>query len=170
MIVLICFNSFALSVSKFLDVFFFCRNELMKRRIQETDSNRVTFQSFDTVLRSLPADMEELLQELLLFLLLFRSRSFHGMHRFCPSPKNICSVRQRPIPSAPSSTAFFSICWCICVCTNFHCSVFVSPCHDSSELTSDCSIYSWDDSIVDVTCSTIDGDAVSFMDILFQPV
>ena len=44
-----CFNllnSFALSVSQFLDVLFLSRNELMKRRIQETDGNRVAFQSF----------------------------------------------------------------------------------------------------------------------------
>ena len=34
-------NRFALCVSQFLDVLFLSRNELMKRRIQETDGNRV---------------------------------------------------------------------------------------------------------------------------------
>src|SRR5699024_2087595 len=44
-----CFDllySLALSFCKFLDIFFLCWNELMKRRIQETDCYRVTFQSF----------------------------------------------------------------------------------------------------------------------------
>ena len=60
--------------------------------------------------------------------------------------------------------SFLSICRSICVCTNFHCSVLVSPCHDASELTSDCSVYSRDDSVVDVTGCTIDGDEVSFVE------
>ena len=39
-------------------------------------------------------------------------------------------------------TSFLSISRSISVCTNFHCSVLVSPSHDTSELTSDLSIYS----------------------------
>ena len=41
------FNSLALSVSQFLDIFFCLRNELMQRRIQETDGYRVAFHSFE---------------------------------------------------------------------------------------------------------------------------
>ena len=41
------FYSLALSVSKLLDVFLFCRNELMKRRIQETDCYRVALESLE---------------------------------------------------------------------------------------------------------------------------
>jgi len=40
------FNSLALCVSQFLNIFFLSRNELMQRRIQETDGNWVAFQSF----------------------------------------------------------------------------------------------------------------------------
>ena len=38
---------FALGVSQFLDIFFCLRNELMQRRIQETDGYRVAFHSFE---------------------------------------------------------------------------------------------------------------------------
>ena len=38
-------NCLALSVSQLLDVLFLCRNELVKRRIKETDRNRVALES-----------------------------------------------------------------------------------------------------------------------------
>ena len=40
------FNSLALCVSQLLNILFLSRNELMQRRIQETDGNWVAFQSF----------------------------------------------------------------------------------------------------------------------------
>ena len=49
-------------------------------------------------------------------------------------------------------TSFLSICWSISICTNFKSSVFVSPCHNSAEFTSDFSVNCWDDTIIDVTC------------------
>ena len=58
---------------------------------------------------------------------------------------------------------FLSISWCISICTNFHSSVLVSPSHDSSEFTCDCSVYSRDDTVIDVTCRTIQRDCISFM-------
>ena len=39
-------NGFTLCISQFLNISFLCRNELMKRWIQETDGNRISFQSF----------------------------------------------------------------------------------------------------------------------------
>ena len=62
-------------------------------------------------------------------------------------------------------TSFLSICRSICICTNFQSSELVSPSHNTAELTSDCSIYSLDCSIVDVTGCTIDGDVVSLMEL-----
>lgn len=44
--VLDCLNRLALSFCKLLDVSFLCRNELMKRRIQETNGYRAAFQCF----------------------------------------------------------------------------------------------------------------------------
>ena len=60
---------------------------------------------------------------------------------------------------------FLSVSRSISVCTNLHCSVLVSPCHDTSELTSDCSVYCRDDSVVDVTCCTIDGKEISLVEL-----
>ena len=60
-------------------------------------------------------------------------------------------------------TSFLSISRCISISTNFHSSVLISPSHDSSELTCDCSVYSRDDSVINVTSRTIKRDAISFM-------
>ena len=76
-------NGLALCVSQLLDVLFLGRNELMQRRIQETDGYRVALQSLDRALRSRPADTEGSYPELLLSLLRYRSRSSHGKPRFC---------------------------------------------------------------------------------------
>ena len=54
--------SFALSICKFLDVSFICRNELMKRRIQETDGNRVTLQSLIQLLEVVLLIRQDLVQ------------------------------------------------------------------------------------------------------------
>ena len=62
-------------------------------------------------------------------------------------------------------TSFLSICRCICVGTNLQCSELVSPCHNTSELACDGSVYSLDLAIVDITGCTIDGDAVSLMEL-----
>ena len=80
---LICSTDLALCFCQFLNIRFLSRNELMKRRIQETDGNRVALQSFVQSSRSRPADTAGSSPELLLSLLQSRNRSSHGMHRFC---------------------------------------------------------------------------------------
>src|SRR5699024_8341035 len=46
-----------------------------------------------------------------------------------------------------------------------HCSVFVSPCHDTSALTGNRSVYCRDDTVVDVTCGTVKRDRISFVEL-----
>ena len=141
----------ALSFCQFLDVSFLSRNELMKRRIQETDGNRVALQSLVQLPRSRPADTAGSSPELLLSLQQCQSRSSHGKQSILSPSKNICSVRQRPIPSAPSSRAFLASAGVSALVRTFMSSELISPSHDTAELTSDRSVYSRDCSVVDVT-------------------
>ena len=155
-------NSFTLSISQFLDIFFFSRNELMKRRIQETDSNRVTFQSFIQFFEVSLLFRKNLSQSCFSFFYCFSTDHFTECidsvtfkeHMLCTAKTNTFCTQL---------TSFFSICRSICVCTNFHSSVFVSPSHDSSEFTCDCSVYSRDDTVIDITCGTIQRNCISFM-------
>ena len=84
MMVLIVSTDLALCLSQLLNISFLGRNELMQRRIQETDGNRVALQSLIQLLRSRPADTAGSSPVLLLSLLQYRNRSSHGMLRFCP--------------------------------------------------------------------------------------
>ena len=135
----------------------------MKRRIQETDSNRVAFQCFE--------------QSFEVFLLIWKNFCKSSFSFFCCCGAdhfteciNTSLTEEHMLCTAKTNTfctklnSFLSISRCICIGTNFHSSVFVSPSHDTSEFTSDCSVYSRDDSVVDVTCCTIDGDEVSFVE------
>ena len=146
--------SLALSVSQFLDVLFLCRNELMKRWIKETDSNRVTFQCFIQFFEVSLLFWKNLSKCCFSFFFCLRADHFTECI-------DSVSFEEHMLCTAKSDTfctkfaCFYSIVWCISVCTNFHCSVFVSPSHDSSEFTSDCCINCWDDTIIDITCRTI---------------
>ena len=159
-------NSLALCVSQFLDVLFFSGNELMKRRIQETDRNGLPSRASYSFSKSPCCSGRIFLQSCFSLFYCLRADHLTNASILLPS-KNICSVRHRPIPSAPSSRAFLASAGVSRVCTNLHGSVFVSPCHDSSEFAGDGSVYSGDDSVVDVTCCTVDGDRISIRGILY---
>ena len=77
-------NGLALCLSQLLNVSFLGRNELMQRRIQETDGNRVALQSLIQLLEVVLLITAESSPVLLLSLLQYRNRSSHGMLRFCP--------------------------------------------------------------------------------------
>ena len=49
----------------------------------------------------------------------------------------------------------------ISVCSYLKSSVLISPSHNSAESTSDLSVNSGDDSLVDVTCCAVDRDVVA---------
>src|SRR5699024_2063202 len=64
-------NGFALSLCQLLDVLFLCRNELMERRVKETDRYRVAFQSLVQLLEVALLIRKDLLKSFLsLFLCL----------------------------------------------------------------------------------------------------
>ena len=156
--------SLALSISQFLDVLFLCRNELMKWRIKETNCYRISFKcliEFLEVSLLLRKDLSKCC-----FSLLYCLRADHlteCINSVALKEHMLCTAKTNSL--CTKLTSFLSISRSISICTNFHCSVLVSPSHDTSELTSDLSIYSRDKSVIDVTCCTINGDCISFMEL-----
>ena len=154
--------SLALRVSQLLDVLFLCRNELMQRRIQETDGNRVAFQSLVQLLEVSLLFRKDLLQ--CCFSLFYGLRTDHLTERI-----NSVAFEEHMLCTAQSDTfssqltGFLRVCRCIRIGTYLHGSVLVSPCHDPSELSRNGRVYSRDDAIVDISGRTVDGDRVSFM-------
>ena len=159
------FYALALCISKFLDVSFLCRNELMQRWIQETDCYRVTLKCLIKSLEVRLLIWKNLLQ--CSFSLFYSIRADHltecsnsvflEEHMLCTAKTNTLSTKL---------TSFLSICRCISVCTNLQCSELVSPLHNAAKLTSDLSIYSRNQACIDVTCCTIDRDFRSLCECL----
>ena len=110
--------SLALSVSQFLNVLFLCRNELMQRRIQETDRYRVAFQSFVKSFEVSLLIWKNFFKRFFSFFFCLRTdhftecidSSFTEEHMLCTAkPDTLCT----------KFNCFLSIFWSICVCTNF---------------------------------------------------
>ena len=129
----------------------------MKWRIQETNGNRVTLKCLIKSLEISLLIWKDLSK--CFFSLFYCIRTDHltessdsvflEEHMLCTAKTNTLCTKL---------TSFLSICRCISVCTNFKLSILVSPSHYTAELTSDCSINSWNKTIIDVTCCTIDRD------------
>ena len=134
----------------------------MKRRIEETDSNRVTFKS---LIESLKV---RLLHRLDLskcsFSLFYCIRADH-----LTECRNSVSLEEHMLCTAKTDTlcaklsSLLSVCGCISVRSYLKNSELVSPSHDSAELACDCSVYCGDKTVVDVTCRTVDRNAVTFV-------
>ena len=136
----------------------------MKRRIKETDCNRISFKSL----------IESLEVTLLLRKDFFKSRfSFLYCFRADHLTESVDSVafKEHMLCTAKSDTfctkltSFLSVSRCISICTNLHSSVLVSPSHDSSELTCDRSIYCRDDSVINSSCRSVKRNAVSLVEL-----
>ena len=126
MIVLICSTVLPLSVSQFLDVLFLCRNELVKRADQGNGSLPGCPQEPRTASSKSPCCSGRIFSRAASLSSSVSEQIISRNASILSPSKNICSVRQRPIPSAPSSRAFLSVSRCISVCADFHCSVLVS--------------------------------------------
>ena len=147
-------NGFTLCISQFLNISFLCRNELMKRWIQETDGNRISFQSFIQCFEVSLLIWKNLIKSsLTLFYCIGADHLTESSNSVFLEEHMLCTAKSDTLSA--KLTSFLSICRCICICTNFHCTELVSPFHNTAELTCDCSINSFDNAIVDVTGRTI---------------
>ena len=135
----------------------------MKRWIQETNSNRASFQCFIKSFEVSLLIWKNLLKSCFSF---FYSVRTDHLTECCNSvffeEHMLCTAKSDTFCS--KLTSFLSICRSICISTNFKFSIFVSPSHNTAELTSDGSVNCLDFAIVDVTCCTIDRDEISLME------
>ena len=136
----------------------------MKRRIKETDCNRVALESLIQSLEvSLLVRKNFLKSFLSLFLCLSTDHLTECVDSSLAEEHMLCTAKSDTLSAKLNS--FLSVSRCISICTNLHCSVLVSPVHDTSELTCDRSVYCRDNSVVDVTCCTVDGDCISLVEL-----
>src|SRR5699024_10735691 len=157
-------NCFALSVSQFLDVLFLCRNELMKRRIKETDRYRVAFKSLIQLLEISLLLRKDLIKSCLsLFLCLRADHLAECIDSVALEEHMLCTAQTDSLST--QLTSLLSVCRCIGICADLHCSVLVSPAHDASELACDRSVYCRNDSVINITCRSVDRDRVSLVEL-----
>ena len=129
----------------------------MKWRIQETDGNWVTL---ECLIKSLEIsllirkDLSECF--LSLFYCIRTDHLTESSDSVFLEEHMLCTAKSDTFGT--ELTSLLSICRSICICSYFELSVFISPCHNTSELAGDCSINCWDKTCIDVTCSTIDRD------------
>ena len=77
--------------------------ELVQRGIEQADRDRQPVHRREDLLEVAALQLEQLGQRL--GFLLGRVGEDHALHDRQPSPRNMCSVRHRPMPSAPYSRA-----------------------------------------------------------------
>ena len=129
------FNSFALSVSQFLNIFFFCRNEFMKRRIQETDCNRASLKSLVKTLEVSLLIWKNLVKSnFSLFLCIRTDHLTESSHSLRIEEHMLCTAKSDTF--CTELTSLLSISRGISVCTNLKCSELISPSHNTLAHTS----------------------------------
>ena len=154
-------NSLALCISQLLDIFFFSRYEFVERRIQEPDGNRVAFQSFIQSFKVALLHRFDLSQSSFSFFNGVRADHFTECCDSVSFEEHVFGTAQTDTFST-QFTSLLRISRSICIGTNLHGSVLVCPAHNSAECTSDRSINSRDDTVIDVTSRTVDRDIVAF--------
>src|SRR5699024_7474447 len=147
-----------------LEVLFLCRNELVKRRVKETDRYRVALKSLVQFLEVSLLLRKDLLKSCLSLFLCLRADHLAECVDSVALEEHMLCTAQTDAFSAQLA-CFLRVSRCITVCADFHCSVLVSPAHDASQLACDRSVYCRDDSVVDVTCGSVDGDRVSLVEL-----
>ena len=73
--------------------------------------------------------------------------------------KNMCSVRHRPMPSAPNLHGLRGVVGGIGVGADLQTAILVGPAHDAAELAADGGVDGGDGAVVDVAGGAVDGDA-----------
>ena len=156
-------DSLAGGLSQQLDVSFFGRNELMQRRIEETDVNRLAFHG-----------LVELLKVALLHRLELSKGSFSAFDGVSADhlADSCDSVRiEEHVLGTAEADAFCAEALCIDsvlrgigIRTNLHLTELVRKTHNAAEVAGiDGSRNGRDEAVVDVAGGTIDGDAVALV-------
>ena len=123
----------------------------MKRRIKETDCNRVALKSLIELLEVALLIRKDLIKSCLSLL-----KSI-GTDHLTESGNSVC-LEEHMLCTAKTDTlcaklsCLLSVCRCVGICTNLELSVLVSPLHNSAELACDLSVNSRDNTVVNITC------------------
>ena len=110
------------------------RQELVQRRIEQADGDRVAVHRFEDADEVLLLERLDLGERLLATFDVRRPRIISRTAVMRSSPKNMCSVRQRPMPSAPNSRAFSGVGRAVGVRANLELAGLVGPLHQRREV------------------------------------
>ena len=145
-------NGLALSLSKLLDVSFLGRNELMQRRIQETNGYRTALECFVQASRSRPAAYGSNLSKCSFSL--FNGVGADHLAECCDS---VC-LEEHMLGTAEADTLSAELTCLLSVMRVYRrwyepsdVLILVSPSHNTAELAGDGSVNGRDDAIIDVT-------------------
>ena len=148
-------NGLALSVSQLLDVLFLCGNELVERRIEETDGYGAALESFIESLKVALLIGKDLVES---SFSLFNGVSADHLSERSDSvlfKEHVLCTAETDTLGAELSR-LLSVSGCVSVSANLKGSELVCPSHDSAELTCDLSVLCSDSAVVDVTGRTVD--------------
>ena len=147
------------------DVFLGCRNELVKRRIQETNGNRSAFHSLVDALEVALLERNQLVQS--------RFSLFDGVGKdHLADLRNSVRIEEHVLSSCKSDTlsahanCICSILRSIRVGSDFQSSELVCPVHDSLEVTGNGSFHCRDVAEIDLTGGAVKGDVIAFLDLV----
>ena len=153
-------NALALCVSELLDVGFLGGNELMKRRIQETNRNRVAFKSLIESLEVALLIGQDLRQSL------FAGLGGVGADHLAERGDSL-GLEEHVLGTAEADTlgaqlaGLLRVLRSVGVGADLHGAVLVRPAHDAAELAGDGSVHGGDQTVVDVAGGAVDGDEVA---------
>ncbi len=156
-------NGLALCLCKSGNVSFLCRYELVKRRIKETDCYRATLKSLIEFLEVSLLKRKNLIKSgFALFLCVGADHLAERGDSVGLEEHVLCTAEADTF--CAELTSLLRICGCVGICADLELSVLVSPCHNAAELTCYLSIYCRYETLVDVTCCTVDGDRVTLIE------
>ena len=137
----------------------------MKRWIQETDGYRASLKSLIESLEVRLLIWKNLVKSnFSLFLCIRTDHLTESSDSLRIEEHMLCTAESDTF--CTELTSLLSISRGISVCTNLKSSELISPGHNTSELTSDRSVYGWNQSSVNVTSCTIDRDLRSLCECL----
>ena len=156
-------DGLALRGSQLLDLRLLGGNELVQRRIQEADGDRVALKSLIESLEVSLLIRKDLVQSL--FSLFDGIGADHLAERGDP-----LRIEEHVLGTAEADTLgaklsrLLRVGRGVCVGSDFQLPVLVGPCHDAAELAGDLCVDSRDHAVIDVAGGSVDGDEVAFLE------
>ena len=147
-----------------LDVGLLGGHELVQRGIQETDGDRAGPPWPRRCPRSRPAAWAPAWPEPSRAAPRCRSRSSRRMAGMRSASKNMCSVRHRPMPSAPNFAGLGGVVGGVRVGADLQAAVLVGPAHDPAELAADGGVHRGDGAVVDLAGGAVHGQPVALVE------